>query len=251
VSDLVEVADGAYPQTDYSFLPATVTAWWGYLGGHTPHIWTTAEIAHLEATGRPFWSVWTAPEGVAYTPAQATTDAHGMVAALQARNRAALLPVALDVEESTYDANPVMARDNARLWCAIMRSSGYPNAVWYSKCHSEATWQACWGAGKPVSLPPGVIGVQYDHALANDRYDISVFDVSLLEDGTMLTADDIAAAIWQYATKNSVDVPVTSPAVQRFANGMQKLWEIADTLAAVQTAQQTTNDLLTQLLAKP
>jgi len=66
----------------------------------------------------------------------------------------------------------------------------------------------------------------------------------------MSTPTDFAQAFWSFPTTNSVDDPVTSPAVQRFANGMQKVWDIADTLTAIEALLQTQNGLLTQLLSK-
>jgi hypothetical protein len=52
-------------------------------------------------------------------------------------------------------------------------------------------------------LPADVVGVQYDHALSDDRYDISRFDASLLEVDPMPTAQEIAAAIMSYPTTPS------------------------------------------------
>lgn len=66
----------------------------------------------------------------------------------------------------------------------------------------------------------------------------------------MPTAEEIAAAIWGFDTKNSVGDPVTSPAVQRFANGMQQLWLQTAALGTISAQLTQTNNLLTQLLSK-
>jgi hypothetical protein len=250
VANLVQVADGAYPHDDYSFLPAEVVAWWGYLGGATPHAWTSAEIAHLEQTDRPFWSIWTAPGGRIYTASQAVADAHGMVAALTARGRAKNLPVALDVEESTYEAYPAGANASAAYWCHLMRASGYPNAVWYGPCRSEATWRACWDQPAPTSLPPGVAGVQYDHALANDRYDISVFDPSYFGVDDMPTADEIAAANWTYPVQGTVHADPKQPVGTYVANVNGRLVDISAEIAATNAHLTDVVDRLDTLIAR-
>lgn len=213
MGDLVQVADGAYPKDDYSFLPASVRAWGGYVGGHTPHDWTKDEVAHLEATGRAWWGIWTAPEARALTLTDATEDAANMAHGLAALGRPKVMPVFWDVEYSTYHADPQAANKYGPIWCTAMNSLGYPNAGWYGPCDSNASWRACWTGQAPATLPNGVLGVQYDHALHNDAYDISVFDPSLFTGGTEMTQpqvdsilariDKLESDLTTYDTQNS------------------------------------------------
>lgn len=197
MADLISVADGAYPQASYDFLPSTVKVWAGYVGGHTPHAWSQSEVADLEATGRQWWGIWTAPVGRALTSQDAHTDAAGMVLGLQKLGYDRARPALYDVEYSSWAANPSQTNAAANLWCSLMRDAGYPHAYWYGPVNSEAQWLAHWTGIPPTTLPPGVVGIQYDHALSNDRYDISRFDPSLLtpNGGTdmALTSTDLDA----------------------------------------------------------
>lgn len=188
---LFRVADGAYPQPDYSFLPDDVHVWAGYLGGDTPHAWTHTEIAQLEAAGLTFWSIWTAPVAMSITGGQARDDAAAMAARLALYTRPLHLPVIYDIEHSSWAANPAQTTASAQLWVQLLRQAGYVNAGWYGPCGSAAPWQACWSGDEPVQVPPGLMGIQYDHALSGDRYDISVFDDSRLVSGG---SDDMSAA---------------------------------------------------------
>lgn len=208
MADLVLVADGSTPQDDYSFLPPGVRAWGFYVGGHTAHSWTAAEVAHLEAAGYPGWGIWTAVQGRAINTADAQADAAGMLAGLERLNRPKILPVIYDVEYSTWAAGPTMTQVAAARWVAIMKASGYPNALWYGPWASTAPWRARWNGARPLTLPPGVVGIQYDHALANDAYDISVFDPSLL------LGDDPAMAL-----------DPTNPTDKALIDQVSQIWE--------------------------
>lgn len=182
MAELVLVADGAVPHDDYGFLPEQVKAWCGYVGGHTSHAWTKAEVEHLEATGLPWWAIWTAVQGRALTADDVDEDVAGMLAGLTALGRPKQLPVIYDVEYSTWAANPHSTTQHAQDWCARMRAAGYRHAWWYGPAASVAQWRAHWGITKPATLGAGVLGVQYDHDLADGRYDISVFNPALFTD---------------------------------------------------------------------
>jgi hypothetical protein len=185
VAELVSVADGLYAQDDYSFLPPTVKAWGGYVGKPEVNAWTVQQVAHLEATGRLWIPIWTPGDGTTYTRAEATADAAAMLAGLSRLGLHDQRWVFLDIERSRWINTPAQTEDAAAYWCSIMRASGWPRAGWYGPLNSGAPWQAHWTGVPPVTLPPGVIGLQYDHALANDRYDISRFDPTILEVGAM------------------------------------------------------------------
>jgi hypothetical protein len=260
VSALIKVADGAYPHDDYSFLEPGVKAWWGYLGGHTAHAWTEAEVAHLEATGRPWWGVWTAVQGRALTLADAQADAAGALAALTRLRRQKVMPVAYDVEYSTWADGPAKTEAAARQWCYIMRASGYPHALWYGPSDSTATWRATWTGTAPTVLPIGVVGVQYDHALAGDRYDISVFDPALLEVDDMTAEEhDALMALAKTFTRvnDGGDFPIAQgltsvgqelasifPDVHPLGGKIDQLQGMIVTLAGkVATLQQTVDNL--------
>jgi hypothetical protein len=116
VTDLISVADGAFPHPPYDFLPPTVAAWAGYVGGHTEHYWTPGEVAGLETTGREWWAIWTAIQYQAITRTDAHADAMGMIAGLQRLAYSKARPVFYDIEESTWVANPLQTEDAARYW---------------------------------------------------------------------------------------------------------------------------------------
>jgi len=233
MADLISVADGAYPPADYGFLPATIKAWAGYVGGHTPHNWTAAEVAHLEATGRRWWGIWTAVQGRALTTADAQADAAGMLAGLNRLEYSHFDPVFYDVEYSAWERNPSQTEAAADHWCAIMRQSGYSFAYWYGPRDSTAQWRADWTGVPPASLPAGVVGIQYDHALSNDRYDISRFDASLLvpSGGTdmPLTATDLDA-FWAHQVKNPT-TGLSQSAAQRICDTQTTATHAADAAA--------------------
>lgn len=217
---LVQVADGLTPQADYSFLPASVRWWFGYVGKPEIGAWTREQVAALEATGRIWGAIWTAGDGPAYTRADALADAHSMIAGLRVLSYPMIRPVLLDIEASRWQANPATTEDAARYWCQIMSASGYINPEWYCVCQSSAGWRACWTGQPPTSLPAGVVGIQYDHALAGDRYDISVFDPAFLTGGNVSapTAPENAAAVWAALTDTGLANATPGVAGHRLAN---------------------------------
>lgn len=193
--DLRRVADGAYPQPDYGFLPADVTTWAGYLGGHTPHAWTPREMAAAREAGLSWWGIWTAPVGRVFTRDMAVAEAAGTVAALVACDYSRTDPVFLDVEYSTWAADPVSCEAAVDAWRTGVAGAGWHRTHWYGPWASSADWAAMWTGVRPASLPGGLVGWQYDHALAGDRYDVSVFDFDLIypTGGSPMSADDVAA----------------------------------------------------------
>jgi hypothetical protein len=215
---LLQVADGAYPHPPYDFLPPDVRVWAGYAGGHTAHAWTAADVAGVREAGLAWWAIWTAVQGRAITRADAQADAHAMIAALHVLAYPGSDPVFYDVEYSTWVANPAQTEDAATFWCAILAESGWGHAYWYGPKHSTATWRADWTGTAPEVLPPGVVGVQYDHALHNDFYDISVFDPALLGDPVSASASDIADAIWGKPTSPVEQGGLSIPAGTRLAD---------------------------------
>lgn len=194
---LVKVADGLKPQADYSFLPPDVVAWAGYVGRPSIGVWTHGQVAALERTGRLWLPIWTPGDGTSYTRAEAQMDAAAMLAGLHTLGITDQRWVFLDVERSRWEGTPAATEDAAEFWCSIMRASGFPRAGWYGPWDSSAPWRANWTGTEPSSLPAGVFGWQYDHALHNDAYDISVFDPSVLDRGDPVTQPaDIAKAVW-------------------------------------------------------
>lgn len=194
MADLLTVTDSAYP-FDYSILPDGVVAHCGYIGPAdcTPHIWTAAEVADLERTGRRWWAIVVAPER-ALTSADGAEAAAFMLADLARRGYPKSRPVFYDIEHSAYVAYPDGAKSAAVAWQVRMTGAGWTHAYPYLPKAAGVGWLADWTGVRPTALPPGVAGVQYDHALAGDRYDISVFDPSLLLGATVpLTTADIDA----------------------------------------------------------
>jgi hypothetical protein len=177
---LHKVADGSRPHPPYDFLPAEFVAWIGYVGGHTPYVWTDQDIAGVLDTGRAWWATWTAPVGQVIGAAVGTADAAGTVAALIARNYPTSLPVFYDVEHSTWAASPAGVLAAVDAWKHGIAGAGYRHGRAYLPWAAQMDWVALWTGVAPTSLPPNVVGIQYDHALHNDAYDASVFDLSLL-----------------------------------------------------------------------
>jgi len=196
MAELVSVADGLYAQDDYSFLPSTVRAWGGYVGKPSINAWTAPQVAHLEGTGRLWLPIWTPGDGTTYTKAEATADAAAMLAGLSRLGIHDQRWVFLDIEHSRWVNTPAQTEQAAGYWCGLMRASGWPRAGWYGPLGSTAPWLAHWTGVPPVSLPPGVLGIQYDHALAGDRYDISGFDPSILEVGDMALTQADVEMVW-------------------------------------------------------
>ncbi len=199
MTDLTLVADAAYP-FDYSILPPGVEAVAGYIGGDTPHAWTTAEIRTVEATGRQWWPIWTAPNPrVALSAEQGGADGSATVRGLKALGIPKARPVFYDIERSTFDASPSGAVAARIAWRNVVRGAGWLNAFAYWPLEQGSDWAPNWTYQRPTSLPEGIVGLQFQGPAVDTRYDLSVFRASLLgapaapEGDTMtLTAADLA-----------------------------------------------------------
>lgn len=227
---LVPVADGLYPQPDYSFLPPTIVAWAGYVGKPEINAWTAPQVAALEATGRLWLPIWTPGDGVDYTRADAQADAASMLAGLRALGIDDGRWVWLDIERSREINDVAQCEDAAGYWCDIMRASGWPRPGWYGPWGSSAQWQPNWTGIPPTSLPPGVLGQQYDHDLAGGRYDISRFDPAVLERGTM-TPGQVTAAVWDVTVDTGVQGAEPGIAGHRLANIDERVLAIEGAVA--------------------
>lgn len=183
--NLVRVADGAYPQPDYSFLPPDVKVWIGYLGGFTAHAWTDPEIAEARAKVGDWWGTWTAPNARALTAMDGRDAAAGCLAKLVSINYPTTDPVFMDQEYAAYVASVDGAAACFAAFATGLAGAGYRNTHWYCPYNGRGDWWAHWNAVQPMSLPAGVVGEQYDHALAGDRYDVSVFDLDLIFGGNV------------------------------------------------------------------
>jgi len=246
VAELIRVADGAYPQDSYAFLPDDVKVWAGYLGGRTPHPWTVTEIDAARANGLTWWGIWTAPDRRAITAMDGTADGAGTVQRLTEIGYPKADPVFYDVEYGAWHANPTGARAAISMWKHALAAAGYRHAYAYVPLSAGFDWIAHWTGTRPTSLPAGVVGIQYAHALANDRYDISVFDPSLLHTtgGTDMPITDTDA-------QTLFNAGVTNPAsgnVQPFAQRLSETEKAAkDAAAGVSGVVNALAEILTAL----
>ncbi len=246
MASLIRVADGAYPQDSYAFLPTDMHVWAGYLGGHTPHPWTVTEINAARANGLTWWGIWTAPDRRAITAMDGTADGAGTVARLTQINYPTSDPVFYDVEYATWHADPTGARAAISMWKHALAAAGWHHAYAYVPLSAGFDWIAHWTGARPASLPAGVVGIQYDHALANDRYDISVFDPSLLNTtgGTDMPITDADA-------QTLFNAGVANPAsgnVQPFAQRLSETEKAAkDAAAGVSGVVNALAEILTTL----
>lgn len=179
---LIDAADAAYPLTDYSILPDSVKVFCGYVGrtGCTPHIWTPAEAdAARKAVGN-WWPVITV-HSYAVDAAYGQGTAAEMIAALPKYGlRPNSTPVFLDVEHSTVQASAQGAIDCVAAWKSAMEKAGWPRA--YAYCSSNVPgprWTPNWTYTRPTSVL-GLIGIQYAGPKNDPRFDLNVFDGSLL-----------------------------------------------------------------------
>lgn len=189
---LVLVADAAYP-FDYGLLPPAVRVVLGYVGGDgmTPHIWTVDEQAACRRAGKLWYPIYT-------VPMRALTALDGYKAALAMLPRLAVHGIApdepkfLDIEYSAYAADPAGALACVQAWRSRLAQGGHRNGWPYLPLAAGQGWLAHWTHVRPSSLPAGVVGIQYDNALANDAYDLSVFDPRIFPNlgGTMSLDQD-------------------------------------------------------------
>lgn len=195
MADLVLAADMSRPLSDYRQLPVAVAVVAGYVGGATPHAWTSGEVAAIRASGRAWWPIWTAPNpGVRLTVRQGQLDAAGMLAGLRALRIPPGTPCFYDIEQSTWAADPAGARACWQQWQQLLRAGGYARAWPYAPAAAAYGWQANWTGREPSSFPAGVVGVQYQGSSRHPGYDLSVFSLSRLGIATVSSPADI----WNY-----------------------------------------------------
>lgn len=195
MSDLVEVADAAYP-FDYTRLPAAVKVVLGYVGQHleTPHVWTADEIATVHAHGLAWGPIWTPPQGH-FTADDGLQAGDMMRDALGRLGYTKAGPVFLDIEKHTYDAHPADTRAGVSAWEATMVEGGWTITCPYLPTTAGSGWVADWTGTKPTSLPNAWDGQQYAGEVDGGRYDLSVFRSSIFTallnqgDTTMSTLD--------------------------------------------------------------
>jgi hypothetical protein len=175
----VMAADAAYP-FDYSRLPHGVSVVMGYTGqpGCTPHVWTEAEVAAVQHTGRTWVPIHTPPQ-TGLTPDMGKQAGNLMVEELKHYKLPEGCPVFLDVERASWSANPAGARAAVADWQAVMHAHGHPQAWAYLPTLAGAQWVADWVGQAPQHFAPGVIGVQYAGNVDGGRYDLSVFAASV------------------------------------------------------------------------
>lgn len=193
MSDLIDVADMAYPLADYRVLLGKATVVAGYLGGDTPHTWTPAEVATVRGAGLVWWGIWTAPSrGQRLTGAQGAADGAHTVAALRSIAYSAALPVFYDIERGSYDASPGGAGAAWRAWQNSLATAGYRHAWPYLPASAAYGWAANWTGTRPGSVPHGTVGVQYARNTEGGTYDLSVFSRTALGLGATNLGDTVA-----------------------------------------------------------
>jgi hypothetical protein len=247
VTRLVRVADGAFPQfgptgaPDYSFLPADVHVWAGYVGGHTPHSWSVGEIGDARRLVGAWWGIWTAPSSTVLTAAIGQDEGARCLARLISINYPPTDPVLLDVERSSWVLSPAGADACFAAWAKAIAAGGYHNADWYGPRDSHAGWRADWTGIRPLALPVGVKGVQYDHALSGDRYDISVFDLDLVypQGGNVILDStdlaNIAKAVWAQPVDDGTGGAAQGVAGHRLAYIDERVNKALTAIEALQT----------------
>lgn len=184
MTDLVRVADASKP-FDYAVLPDDVRTVLGYIGlyGYTPHIWSVPEVRAAREAGLRWFAICTVPQR-RLSAADGRAAAAWCLAKLPEYGYTPDMPVFLDIEYGAYLADPAGADACVTAWRDGMRAGGYRTAIPYLPLSAGYGWLAHWTGSAPATLPDGVAGVQYDHALADDAYDISVFRPEVFPGGT-------------------------------------------------------------------
>lgn len=193
MSDLIDVADMAYPLADYRVLLGKASVVAGYLGGDTPHTWTGPEIAAVRNAGLVWWGIWTAPSrGQKPTAGMGADDGTRTVTALRSVAYSAALPVFYDIERDTYMADPGGAGAAWRAWQGKLAAAGYRHTWPYLPASAGYGWAANWTGTRPESVPRGTVGVQYAGNAGGGTYDLSVFSRSALGLGATSKGDTVA-----------------------------------------------------------
>jgi hypothetical protein len=194
---LVLAADMSDPAGIDAAKAAKVRVILGYVGGVTPHAWSRAEVQRAVDAVGAWWPIWTAPNPSArLTASQGAMDGAAMVAGMRKLGVGTGVPCFYDIERSTYDADSVGARAAWQAWQAQLDAAGWSAAWPYVPTAAGYGWLANWTGHRPTDLPAGVVGVQFEGASEHSGYDLSVFDLTRIEDAIMPTAGQVAAAVW-------------------------------------------------------
>lgn len=234
-SGYFEMVDSAFPISNPPAADITLI----YIGGDTPHPWTTAEVNAAAKRTPLLWPCW-----VRSNPSQvnATNDANACVSTLHAYGVPKGVNCILDLETAVNTGYVNTFND-------ILGKAGYPVAkygssgfIWQNPKTSGGTFVASPGATSPITIGDAV-ATQYRFA---GNYDLSwVKDsVALWEAGDMpLTSTDlanIANAVGSHVV-NSVGAITVNGVLRRedLANAdfATRLSSIQAALAAIQKAQ--------------
>lgn len=197
-----------------------------YIGGDTPHPWTTAEVNTAASRTPLLWPCW-----VRSNPSQvnATSDANACVATLHAYGVPKGVNCILDLETAVDGGYVTLFND-------VVTRAGYPVAkygssgfIWKNPKTSGGTFVASPGAVQPVTIGDAV-ATQYRFA---GSFDLSwVKDtVSLWEAGNMAITDadalKIADAVGSHIVNTTGNISV---------NGTLRREDLANTAFAAQLA---------------
>lgn len=197
MSDLVDVVDAAYP-FDYRRLAGSVRVVLGYIGqaGETPHIWTQPEVDAVRVAGKVWAPIHTVPPG-AFSLDAGKQAANMMREELTRYAYPSNGPVFLDVERSTYIANPQGARAGIAAWTVEMQAAGHSHAIAYVPAEAGYGWIADWTGSRPNFLLPNELGWQWQGGPNSGLpYDQSVFDPAVFATllGTEPDVSDLSTA---------------------------------------------------------
>lgn len=171
---------------DAAFPAARPPHWYcaaGYIGGNTPHVWTSAEWAAQPAPFR--LPIWTADNRV-NSPASAASDAPVILARLEALGVPPGVAVALDGETRIFPA--YLEELNELLGAYKLVDYGSLAFVTSNPVTSGGRWAADWTnrITDAVALcgHEGIVAVQW----ANDKMRHTPWDWSVIEDTVPLWA---------------------------------------------------------------
>lgn len=168
-------ADAADP-FDYSRLPRSVKVILGYVGQLycTPHVWTPDEVAHARNRGY-LWAPIHTPPQVPFNAELGKQAGNLMVTELERYPLLGPEPVFLDIEHSSWAANPAEAMRGVAAWRQVMHDHGHRQAYAYLPWAAGTDWGANWINTRPSGIPDGYVGWQYAGGVDGDRYDLSLF----------------------------------------------------------------------------